>query len=236
MTTKLGEVAELWRYPVKSLRGERLSEAVCDRRGMAGDRRWAVRGVDGRIGSGKTTRRFRRMPGLLSVSARLDDDGVAWVELPSGERARVGDPGAAALVGAVVGQVVALEEETDVSHLDDSPLHVLSTSSLSWLRALRPDDQVEVSRFRPNILVDVTGAGRPEDEWVGHSLQIGAVTVEIGKRTGRCVMVTMGQPDLEFSPGVLRELTRRTDGLFGVYGSVLEQGRIQVGDEISLIC
>ncbi|MGH8989558.1 MAG: MOSC domain-containing protein [Acidimicrobiales bacterium] len=235
MTTKLGEVAALWRYPVKSLGGEALSEAVCDRRGIVGDRRWAVRGSDGKIGSGKSTRRFRRMPGLLSFSARLDDDGVARVQPESGEAVRVDDPRAAALVGAVVGEPVTLEEETDVSHFDDAALHVLSTSSLAWLRRSRPDDQVEAPRFRPNVVVDVRGASRPEDGWIGHILQIGALTVGISGSTGRCVMVTMRQPGLGFAPGILGELSRGAGGLFGVYGRVLEEGRVQVGDDVSLV-
>jgi uncharacterized protein YcbX len=234
MTTKLGEVAELWRYPVKSLGGEHVSDVDVDRRGIAGDRWWAVRGADGRIGSGKTTRRFRRMPGLLLISTRLDEDGAAWVELPSGERARVGDPGADALVSAVVGEAVTLEEEAGTSHLDDSPLHVLSTSSITWLRRSRPDDQVDVRRFRPNVVVDLIGGGRGDD-WVAHTLQIGTVIARISSRTSRCVMVSMGQPGLDFAPGILRELTRRTGGLFGVYGSVLDEGCIRVGDEVSLI-
>jgi uncharacterized protein len=235
MTTKLGEVVELWRYPVKSLGGERVGEVACDRRGVSGDRWWAVKGSDGRIGSGKTTGRFRRMPGLLSISAHLDGDGLAWLELPSGERARVDDPRAAELVGAVVGEAVTLEEESGVPHFDDSALHVLSTSSLSWLRRSRPDDQVEARRFRPNVVVRVPGDGRPEDEWVGRSLRIGTVTVGIGDRTGRCVMVTMSQPETGFAPGILRELTRRTQGLFGVYATVLGEGHIRLGDQVSLV-
>ncbi len=232
--TKLGEVVELWRYPVKSMGGERMAEVDCDRRGMVGDRLWAVRGSDGKIGSGKTTPRFRRMPGLLSISARLDDEG-AWVQLPSGERARVDDPRAAELVGSVVGESVTLEEETDVRHFDDAALHLLSTASLSWLRGSRPDDQVEVPRFRPNVVVDITRGREPEENWVGHALRIGAATVGIGERTGRCVMVTMTQPQLGFAPGILRELTRRRDGMFGVYGTVLEGGRMRVGDHVSLV-
>ncbi|HTX62133.1 MAG TPA: MOSC N-terminal beta barrel domain-containing protein, partial [Acidimicrobiales bacterium] len=171
MTTNLGEVVELWRYPVKSLRGERVAEVVCDNRGVVGDRWWAVRGADGRIGSGKTTQRFRRMPGLLSMSARFDDDGAAWVELPSGDRARVDDPGTAELVGAVVGEAVSLEEESGISHFDDDALHVLTTSALSWVRTARPDDDVEVSRFRPNIVLGVPAEGRPEDGWAGRTLR-----------------------------------------------------------------
>lgn len=234
MGTRPGNVVELWRYPVKSLGGERLEEVVCDRRGIVGDRRWAVRGADGRIGSGKTTRRFGRMPGLLSISAHLDDGDVAWIQLPSGERARVDDPRAAELVGSVVGQTVALEEESAVPHFDDAGLHLLSTSSLTWLRRSRPDDDVEVPRFRPNVVVDIPGDGRPEDGWTGRTLQIGAATVRIGDRTGRCVMVTMTQPGLGFAPRILGELTRRTNGLFGVYGTVVREGRIRIGDEVTL--
>ncbi len=232
---KLGEVVELWRYPVKSLGGERLAEVDCDLRGIVGDRGWAVRGADGRIGSGKTTQRFTRMPGLLSISARLDDQGVAWIELPSGEVARVDDRGAAELVGSVVGEAVTLEQETGVSHFDDGALHILSTSSLSWLRRSLPDDEVEVPRFRPNIVVDLPRDGEPEDVWLGRTLRIGGATVRIADRTGRCVMVTMRQPHLGFSPGILRELARRTKGLFGVYAAVLEGGRIVDGDPVLLV-
>jgi uncharacterized protein len=244
MTTDVGRVAELWRYPVKSLGGERVSEVTCDHRGLVADRRWAVVGRDGKIGSGKTTRRFRRMPGLLAMSAALDGDGVAWVQLPSGERARAGDPDAEELIASVVGEPVSLEEEVGVPHFDDAPLHIVSTRSLTWLRRSRPDDQISAARFRPNVVVEVTtpagpddrsGGAGPEDEWVGHTLRIGAVDVGISGRTGRCVMVTMRQPGLGFAPAVLGEITRRAGGMFGVYGRVLEGGCIRVGDRVSLV-
>jgi len=92
----IGWVAELWRYPVKSLGGERLACATLEPRGLTGDRLWAVRGEDGRIGSGKTTRRFRRMPHLLSLTARTDTDGVVWIGFPDGRRGRADDPETAA--------------------------------------------------------------------------------------------------------------------------------------------
>lgn len=81
----------LYRYPVKSLMGETLDRIRIDGRGLAGDRVWSVRDVDGKFGSGKSTRRFRRMNGLLSLGARYDGD-VPLVEFPDGRRHRGDDP------------------------------------------------------------------------------------------------------------------------------------------------
>lgn len=111
MTMVMGQVGELWRYPVKSLGGQQLSQASCGVRGIEGERRWAVRGTDGKLGSGKTTRRFRRMPGLLAMSSFLDDAGQAWVRFPDGELGRVDDPATSVAVGAVVDEEVGLVEE-----------------------------------------------------------------------------------------------------------------------------
>ena len=65
-------VQQVWRYPVKSLGGERVAASLVNDRGLLGDRLWAVRDEDGKLGSGKDSRRFRRMEGLLGVSARYD--------------------------------------------------------------------------------------------------------------------------------------------------------------------
>jgi uncharacterized protein YcbX len=76
-------VSELWRYPVKSLLGERLRVAEVESRGPTLDRRWAIYGADGKIGSGKSTRRFRRMPGLLDIASH-GEDGSVHVRFPDG--------------------------------------------------------------------------------------------------------------------------------------------------------
>ena len=78
----LGRVIELWRYPVKSLRGEQVGEARCGRQGFEWDRHWAVQGADGKLASGKSTQRFRRMPGLFSMASYVDAAGVGWVRFP----------------------------------------------------------------------------------------------------------------------------------------------------------
>jgi hypothetical protein len=96
----VGRVERLHRYPVKSLRGESPEEVEVDRRGVLADRRWALREPDGKLGSGKSTRRFRAMDGLGGLHARLVG-GAPVVTFPDG---RVLSPGAA-LDDALTGHV-----------------------------------------------------------------------------------------------------------------------------------
>lgn len=234
MTVAAGKVAELWRYPVKSLGGQQLTQAACGVRGIEGDRRWAVRGADGKLGSGKTTRRFRRMPGLLSMSSFLDGNDRAWVRFPGEDTGRVDDPATSTAVGTVVDEDVVLVEETTVSHFDDAPLHLLSSASLAWLHALRPGDQIDRRRFRPNLVIDVPGEpGRVEEEWIGHELQIGDVTISVTRPTERCVMTTLAQDGLPFAPQVLKQLEEASDSLLGVYAQVITAGTLHTGDLVT---
>lgn len=83
-TREVGRVVGLWRYPVKSLCGERLERLAFDERGVVGDRVWGLVDEHGKIASGKTTRRFRRVPGLLRHGARLGADGAPTLELADG--------------------------------------------------------------------------------------------------------------------------------------------------------
>jgi uncharacterized protein YcbX len=235
MSCVVGRVAELWCYPVKSLGGQQLSEARCGRRGFDLDRNWAVRGVDGKIGSGKTTRRFRRMSGLLSMASFVDDQGVAWIRFADGESRRVDDPMTAALMGAVVGEDVTLVKEGETSHFDDAPLHLVSTASLRWLQDRRPVDQVDRRRFRPNLVIDCQGSDLAEEGWLGRRLQIGGVTVKVEKRTERCVMTTMAQGDLRFAPRILSDLHKANESCLGVYAIEPSDGTIRVGDDIVLL-
>jgi hypothetical protein len=87
----VGTVESLWRYPVKSMLGEQLAQAPVDARGILGDRLYAVRDTDGRLGSGRDTRRFRRMDGLLDFHAEYGSDLVPIITLPDGRTVRGDD-------------------------------------------------------------------------------------------------------------------------------------------------
>lgn len=231
----IGRVTELWRYPVKSTVGERLDAVRVGARGVEGDRRWAVRGADGRLGSGKTTnRRFRRMPGLLSLASSLDRTGCGLLRLPGGSVLRLDDPATARAVAAVVGEPVSLVDDPEGDHLDAAPVHLLSTASLAWLAGRRPADGVDRRRFRPNVLVEVDGGDRPEDDWVGRQVLVGSAVLSVDQRTRRCVMTTLAQGPLGFAPGVLRSLQDATGERLGVYASVVRPGTVRVGDTVAL--
>src|SRR4051794_12679923 len=145
-------VVELWRYPVKGLLGEALESATFDNRGMVGDRWFAVVGADGKLGSGKTTRRFRRMPNLFTMSARAADDDEILVRIDDWEGS-ARDPATAERVSQVVGERVTLEPESAVRHHDEGGVHVITTASLRYL------DGIDVRRLRPNVLLDASGDG-----------------------------------------------------------------------------
>ncbi|MGN6251006.1 MAG: MOSC domain-containing protein [Marmoricola sp.] len=227
------QVVELTRYPVKSLGPEPLTEVALDTRGLVGDRGWAVYTEDGGIGSGKTTRRFRRVPGLLDVPVRSTADGPPEVDLDGW--CSVDDPSAAARLSERVGQPVTMRAEGDVPHHDDCPVHLVTTAALRQVQDLY-GDHVGPGRFRANLVVDVPGTGFAEDDWVGRELHVGEVVLSIGPGMPRCVMVDLGHDaaGLAEAPGLLRLLGRAHDVDLGVQATVLRSGVLRVGDEVRL--
>jgi uncharacterized protein len=232
-----GAVLELRRYPVKSLGGERLGELELEPRGVVGDRLWALVDEEGKLASGKGSRRFRAVRGLMVHAARLDD-GEPVVTLADGRTARVGEPAMAELVRAIAGPGWRLAREAAVPHHDAAPIHLATTSTLAALGEAvgRP---VHAERLRPNVLVD-TGAepGFAEDAWLGRELAIGEVRLRVQERTERCVMVDHvrdGMPWLPGSRGVLKAAGRLNAACAGVYADVLVPGRIRAGDAVELV-
>jgi uncharacterized protein YcbX len=227
-------VLELWRYPVKSLLGERLEAIEVEARGLQGDRRFAVTDRNGKIGSGKTSRRFRLLPGLFDLRARMEGER-ALVTLPYGRELHVGDPLLDRFLSARYGDDLRLAEESRVSHHDAAPLHLLTTASLCWLQARLPASEVDRRRFRPNILLDVDGCELVEDGWVGHRFALGSAVVRIRERAERCVMTTNRQDELPQDPAILAAVTKLNDVCLGVFATVEEPGTIRVGDTPTLV-
>ena len=229
MSTGAASVVQLHRYPVKSVLGEQLTELAVDERGVAGDRRWAVRTAQGKIGSGKTTRRFAALPGLQQLRARDTADGVV-VELPDGTVHPVGSAVLQERLSALLGEPVTLAPETDVSHFDDGPVSLVARASVEAVAAER-GEPVETARFRPNLVLDGVGAFADE-EWVGRTLRVGTVVLAVELASPRCVMVDSETADLPAQPGNLKAVGRLNDACLGVVARVVQPGVVRVGDRV----
>ncbi|MEU8235156.1 MOSC domain-containing protein [Actinoplanes sp. NPDC048967] len=226
------KVVELRRYPIKSLLGERPAAVDVEQRGLAGDRLWAVRDTEGKLGSGKNTRRFRRMPGLFRLRGHFADP-VPVVELPDGRRFAADDPAGHRAVSEVLGRPVTITREAEVVHHDEGPVSVISTAALRRLRQLT-GEVVDPLRFRANLLVDVPGTGFPEEEWLGRAVRVGdQVVLRPRRRLTRCVMIDLAQADVPEHGRLLRTVAEHHDLTFGVWATVERTGRVELGDTVT---
>jgi uncharacterized protein len=232
----VGAVERIWRYPVKSTGGERLERADVDERGLVGDRLYAVRDAEGKFGSGKNTRRFRRMDGLLRLRSRYVD-GMTQPELldPHGES--VADP-AAYLTEYLGRDDVDVVREGETSHFDQLPLSVLTTASLDWVRTAVPGVSIDERRFRPNLLIRTPPGTRPfvEDDWFGRNARIGpGLCVEFVRSSERCAMTNEAQQDLPHSPLVLRAIAQSHDNRLDALATVARPGSVRIGHSVTLV-
>jgi uncharacterized protein len=246
-------VVSLWRYPVKSMRGEALSAVPISLGGLLGDRAYAiVDALDGRVASAKDTRRW---PSLFDFQAFSDPSDQAdrgtppvWIALPDGRRVASDDPDVEEVLSRALGRGARLQRRSAATALlldleavgtqgffDVATVHLLTTSTLERLRALYPSGSFDVRRFRPNVVIDTSSRqGFVEDSWVGKTLTIGAgVKLEVTEPCERCVMTTLAQPGLPYDPGILRTAATANELHVGVYARVLRGGVVACGQDVA---
>ena len=208
-------VAELWRYPVKSLRGEALGSVDVLADGFRGDRRCQVRTSDGSLVTARTKRE------LLGLSAVAGEDDMPVVE---------GSPwhsdDAQQVVRGAAGDEVRLEPSGE-RRFDETHLMVATDGAVAHIG-------VDRRRFRPNIVVGGVD-GLAERDWAGRQLAIGDVLIDVDHLCERCVMTTIDPDTLEPDPDVLRRINSDYDELFALNCNVAQPGRISVGDEVTLL-
>jgi len=217
------------RFPVKSMLGEDLDALDLDARGVVGDRMWSVRTPDDKIGSGKTTRRFAAVDGLLQLRGSYDGDCVR-VTFPASGGLAVDDPQTAHRLSGYLSRPVTLARETDVSHCDDGQVSLLALASVEAVAAEAGHD-IDPARFRANVVLDGMPAFE-EDALVGRRIRIGSALLEVTMRSPRCVMIDMETADLPREHGNLLATGRANDACIGVIARVVEPGRIGVGAEV----
>ncbi|MEM6514459.1 MAG: MOSC domain-containing protein [Pseudomonadota bacterium] len=224
-------VSALYRFPVKSLLGERVDRLSIGIRGVDGDRLYAVTDAAGKLGSHKETRRFAKLPNLFNMQARINE-GDTRIVFPNGDELSAEDPDIHNRVSDIVGEPVTVKRETDVSHFDDGAIHIISTASLNWLQSILPSSQVDALRFRSNVVIDCAGNGPVENDWLGKTLTAGSVAFDVTSKTERCVMTTLAQRSLPRDPEILTQIGRKADLNFGVYARVSRAGTLAVDDEV----
>ncbi|MGW7070885.1 MOSC domain-containing protein [Streptomyces sp. NPDC054855] len=228
----LGAVVGLVCFPVKSMLGEERERIVLDERGVAGDRLWALRHDDGKLGSGKNSRRFRRTPGMLEYAAVYEGDGGdPVVTTPDGETLRPGDP----RIGELFGAGIELAREGEVRHQDAGAVSLVGTASLRALGELLGDpDPVDVRRLRKNIVV-ATEEPWTEEDWVGREIAFdGGLRLRVVERVERCVMTTQAQPGLPADHRILKTLTASRGMRIGVYADVVTPGTLALGAGVTV--
>jgi uncharacterized protein YcbX len=210
-------VAELWVYPVKSLRGQQLQRTLITRDGIPGDRCVQVRDGDDRLVTARTRHR------LLSLDATLGPDGEALVN---------GRPWRDAEVGRLVREVVADDHARLVAiagpaRFDDTALLVATDGAVAALG-------VDRRRLRPNILIAGV-EGLAERAWPGAQLRVGSALIDVEKLCKRCVMTTVDPDTMAVTPDVLRRVNRDYGQRFALNCWVAEPGEVAVGDPVELV-
>jgi uncharacterized protein len=229
----IGRVVALWRYPVKSMQGESLQEVEVSWHGLVGDRRWAfVQGGMERSGFPWLTIREKPEMGLYRpwfVEPGKPNTSPTRVRTPTGRDLDVVDSVLAAELGH---DARVIKQDRGV--FDTFPLSLLTKQTVAGLGAT-VGAELDVRRFRPNLLVEATsGAAFPEDAWVGAVLRIGGAAMRVDKRDGRCAVVNVDPATAQKDPSTLRAIAQTREGCLGVYGSTVQQGRVAVGDPVYL--
>lgn len=208
-------VAELWRYPVKSLKGEQIQETHITANGIPGDREIVVLNSAGRIVTSRTR------PKLLGLNGRLGADGIPTINGIKWDSAEAGE-----LVNQAVGGEVRLVQLPQPQAFDVLPLLIATDGATQFLN-------IDRRRLRPNILL-ANVAGLTERDWPGRTVKIGDVRIQAVKLRSRCVMTTYDPDTQEQDKSVLIKIIRDLDGTTALDCSVIQPGVIRVGDAVEI--
>jgi uncharacterized protein len=259
----IGTVESLWRYPVKSMRGQELDEMFAGYSGVYGDRLFAFRSSASPKGFPYLTARDQRQMLRYRPRFRQPDKAAAPVNLaeaesmPPGANPVCADPADLMLdVETPAGDAVAIDDPALIDMLCEgidskheltllrseramTDCRPVSLFALPTLRQLAGETGIDVDkrRFRANIYLDLTPAeGFAEDRFVGRSLRIGSkVVLSILERDPRCMMITLDPETGEKSPALLKTVAQAHGGMAGIYGAVLAEGMVRKGDPVELV-
>ena len=257
----VGTVESLWRYPVKSMRGEELEEAFAGYPGVYGDRVFAFKSSASPAGFPYFTAREQRRllqyrprfrypdkaarPVNLTEADKMGAGPLSVdiselmldIETPEGEMLAIDDPVLIEMLRKEIDQKHQLTLMR--SHRAMTDCRPVSIFSLQSARQLSEETgtPIDKRRFRANVYVDLAaGGGFAENEFVGRSLRIGPkLVIRILERDARCMMITLDPDTGEKSPAILKKVAQAHDGMAGVYGAVMIEGMLHKGDPVELL-
>ena len=224
----MASVVEVWRYPVKSMAGERLDSCAVGEKGLDGDRRWAlVDGTPNRAGKLLTIREEER---LLTYRARLAGGDVEVLG-PGGESRRLDERMVSHL--AVEASRPLTLRELEGANFDDSPVLLVNLATIAAFE-VAAGMRVDHRRFRANLYVDGL---EPSEEiaWLGRRVAVGGMELDVVARCERCVVITRDPDTTVAAPELLRLLTETHETYMGVYCQVTRSGRVAVGDPVHVV-
>ncbi len=257
----IGKVDSLWRYPVKSMRGEELNEAFAGFSGIYGDRLFAFKSSASPKGFPYLTAREQqrllqyrprfRYPDKAARPVNLTEaekmgvnplsadpsELMVDVETPAGKALSIDDPALMEMLRADIDQKHQLTlMRSDCAMTDCRPLSIFSLQSARQL-ADETGIQMDKRRFRANVYVDLASTGGfGENEFVGRSLRIGPkLVVSVLERDPRCVMITLDPDTGEKTPAILKKVAQAHEGMAGVYGAVMVEGILHKGDPVEVL-
>lgn len=237
---EVGVVKQLYRYPVKSMRGEPLAVAQVLRDGLAGDRRYAFVREDA-LDSGFPWLTARQIPQMVQYRPAFSDpddpDSPLLVETPNGRSLPLDSADLLYELAEAYGRMAELVR-LDEGTFDSMPISLMSLASAAAMNA-------DIRRFRQNILIE-TGSGEPfvEENWLGQTLVFSSgARIRLQKRIKRCSVVTVDPETAVIQSNLLKIINARREGreaqegrtCLGVYASVEREGPIRVGDRVRLL-
>src|SRR6266513_1472600 len=257
----VGKIDSLWRYPVKSMRGEELDEAFASFSGIYGDRLFAFKSSASPKGFPYLTAREQqrllqyrprfRYPdkaarpinlteaeskGANPLSADLTEL-VVDVETPDRQTLAIDDPALIEMLRADIDQKHQLTlMQSQRAMTDCRPVSIFSLQS-AWQLGEETGTPMDKRRFRANVYLDLTSAnGFAENELVGRSVRIGPkAVITILERDSRCMMITLDPDTGEQAPALLKKVAQAHDGMAGVYGAVMVEGMLHKGDPVEVL-
>jgi uncharacterized protein YcbX len=261
--TTLGQIESVWRYPVKSMRGQKLAQAYLAFSGLYGDRVYALKSSAAPAGFPYHTGREQEEmilytpeftdtaaaaepinleaadgipPGITPLFADRKSFAIS-VKSPDGAVFDIDDPALLADLKQRLGGDEAITLlYSERAFTDCRPISMFSLQTVSQL-STEIDAAIDARQFRANLYADFAdGAGFAENELVGRQIRIGDKAIlAILEMDPRCKMITLDPDTAEQKPKVLRQIAEAHGGKAGLYAAVLVEGIVKPGDEIALL-